>query len=90
MNPNPQDWLRLDPDPDTRAELQALLGADDEDALAERFGKRLQFGTAGLRGALGAGPNRMNRLVVRAAAAGLARYLLDTVPDAGAHGVVIA
>ena len=89
MNPNPQDWLRLDPDPDTRAELQALLGADDEDALAERFGKRLQFGTAGLRGALGAGPNRMNRLVVRAAAAGLARYLLDTVPDAGAHGVVI-
>jgi phosphomannomutase len=68
-------WLAEDPDPDTRAELRALLAADDMSGLADRFGARLQFGTAGLRGALGAGPNRMNRAVVIRAAAGLAAYL---------------
>lgn len=68
-------WLALDPDPDTRAELEALLVAGDAAALADRFGARLEFGTAGLRGELGAGPNRMNRVLVRRAAAGLARYL---------------
>ena len=82
-------WLEEDPDPDTRAELSALLAANDEAALADRFGARLQFGTAGLRGALGAGPNRMNRVMVRRAAAGLARYLLDSVPGAADAGVVI-
>ncbi|HEX6937066.1 MAG TPA: phospho-sugar mutase [Actinomycetes bacterium] len=64
-----------DPDPDTRAELQALLDAGDTAGLADRFGARLEFGTAGLRGALGAGPNRMNRVVVTRAAAGLSAYL---------------
>ncbi len=68
-------WLAEDPDPDTRAELQDLLAAEDTDGLADRFGAHLEFGTAGLRGALGAGPNRMNRVVVSRAAAGLATYL---------------
>ncbi|MGW0602898.1 phospho-sugar mutase [Streptomyces sp. NPDC002640] len=68
-------WLAEDPDPDTRAELSALLEAGDEAALAERFAGTLQFGTAGLRGELGAGPMRMNRSVVIRAAAGLAAYL---------------
>src|SRR4051812_29830266 len=68
-------WLAEDPDPDTRAEVEALLAAGDDAALADRFGARLQFGTAGLRGELGAGPNRMNRALVRRAAAGLAGYL---------------
>ncbi len=68
-------WLAEDPDPDTRAELQAILAAGDTAGLGDRFGSRLEFGTAGLRGELGAGPNRMNRVVVIQAAAGLASYV---------------
>lgn len=76
-------WLAQDPDPVTREELSALLAraeTDDPGAVADledRFGTRLEFGTAGLRGALGAGPNRMNRVVVMRAAAGLGSWLGD-------------
>ncbi len=70
-----QTWLAEDPDPETREELAKLIEAADVDALAERFAGTLQFGTAGLRGELGAGPMRMNRSVVIRAAAGLAAYL---------------
>ncbi|MET7516083.1 phospho-sugar mutase [Streptomyces sp. NPDC005480] len=68
-------WLAEDPDPETREELTKLIGSADTAALAERFAGTLQFGTAGLRGELGAGPMRMNRSVVIRAAAGLAAYL---------------
>ena len=76
-----RDWISQDPDPRTRAELEELVDASDVDALRDRFDTRLQFGTAGLRGALGAGPNRMNRVIVARAAAGLAAYLLREVDE---------
>ena len=76
-------WMSVDPDPATRAEVGALLARGDDAGLAERFGTALTFGTAGLRGAMGAGPNRMNRVVVRRATAGL----MDHLPPGA--GVVI-
>jgi phosphomannomutase len=85
-------WAADDPDEVTRAELDAIVadvadGGDPGD-LADRFAGTLEFGTAGLRGALGAGPNRMNRVVVTRAAAGLARYLLDEGAARGASVVI--
>src|SRR5687767_13876700 len=79
-------WAAEDPDEQTRTELEALVataergGATD---LADRFSGTLEFGTAGLRGALGAGPMRMNRVVVTRAAAGLAAYLRDSGTGTG-------
>jgi phosphomannomutase len=90
-----RSWAAEDPDPQTREELEALVRAVEEDPggaaaadLAERFSGTLEFGTAGLRGALGAGPMRMNRVVVTRAAAGLAAYLRDTGAPEGASVVI--
>ena len=87
-------WLAQDPDESTRTELAELLGrARSGDAVAvaelhDRFDTRLAFGTAGLRGALGAGSNRMNRVLVGQAAAGFAAYLRAATPG-GTPSVVI-
>ncbi len=92
-------WIADDPDPGDRAELRGLLdraGADagspaGEAALAElrdRFAGRLEFGTAGLRGVVAAGPNRMNRAVVRGATAAVAGWLLGTSGTSGVRVVV--
>lgn len=82
-------WMAEDPDPTTRSEIRALLEAGDEAALAERFGQRLSFGTAGIRGVLGAGPGRMNRALARRVAAGFGRVVLHRVPDAAERGVAV-
>ncbi|MFF8725307.1 phospho-sugar mutase [Streptomyces sp. NPDC015171] len=76
-------WLAEDPDQETRDELAKLIDAGDVEELSARFSGTLQFGTAGLRGELGAGPMRMNRSVVIRAAAGLAAYLKKNGQDGG-------
>ena len=81
--------LAAEPDDDVRGpEVQALLDGPDG-ALVERFAGRLSFGTAGLRAAVGAGPLRMNRLVVRQAARGLADFLGAEDPAAADRGVAV-
>jgi phosphomannomutase len=82
-------WIAQDPDPATRAELQALLDAGDAATLLERFGHPLTFGTAGLRGVVGGGPGAMNRLVVRRTAAGVADWVDAKGDWAPAAGVVV-
>lgn len=84
-------WIADDLDPATQRELLALLAQPDLEAtdIADRFSGRLEFGTAGLRGIMGAGPNRMNRAVVVRATWGLARALIASIPDAAERGVVV-
>jgi phosphomannomutase len=73
-------WISGDPDPATRAELQAVIDSGDLDDLADRMSGTLAFGTAGLRGIVGAGSNRMNRAVIIRATRGVADHLLATTP----------
>jgi phosphomannomutase len=93
-------WMADDPDQRDRAELSALLlaaqGIDGDGAadgaaaeLRDRFAGRLEFGTAGLRGAVAAGPNRMNRAVVRGTTAALAGWLEYVDSRAAQKGVVV-
>lgn len=75
-------------DKDTRAELEAIQ--DAEDVIEDSFYKNLTFGTGGMRGVMGPGPNRMNRYTVRKASEGLARYIETYGQEAQRQGVVIA
>ena len=84
-----REWIADDPDPVTAAELEALLDAQDWDELESRFTGLLQFGTAGLRGALAGGPARMNRAVVIRAAKGLVDFLREAVGTGRAPRLVI-
>ena len=72
----------------TKAELKAIAGDDKE--IEDRFYRTLEFGTAGLRGVIGAGTNRMNIYTVRQATQGLANYILSQGEDAVKRGVAIA
>jgi phosphoglucomutase len=82
-------WLENDYfDEETKKELADL--EDNQAEIEDRFYKDLEFGTAGLRGILGAGTNRMNRYVIRKATHGLALYLVNNVRNAKGRGVVIA
>jgi phosphomannomutase len=83
-------WLAADPDPTTRAELEALLERDDLAALSELFAGALEFGTAGLRALLGPGPLRMNRAVVIRTTFGLMSHLAARIVDSRQRGVVVA
>jgi phosphomannomutase len=82
-------WIAGDPDHATAGELAALVAARNVAELRERFERPLDFGTAGLRGVVGAGPGRMNRAVVMRATRAVADHLRAHVPDAGVLPVVI-
>ncbi|MEX1177300.1 MAG: hypothetical protein WEB09_02455 [Nitriliruptor sp.] len=82
-------WMAGDVDEETRTAMRALIDADDLALLTDHVGAALSFGTAGLRGAVGPGPNRMNRAVVIRTTRGLADFLLAEVPDAAERGVVV-
>jgi len=97
MPDTPSAWLAGahafradDPDPETQNELDELLREPNLAELRERFGEHLTFGTAGLRGLLGAGDNRMNRRVVAQTTAGLCAYLKAKQPDAALRGLCVA
>ena len=88
-----QVWLGAGYDEETRAEVQAMLDAEDKTLLIESFYRDLEFGTGGLRGIMGAGSNRMNKYTVASATQGLANYLkeafahLDEIKVAVGHDV---
>jgi phosphomannomutase len=84
-----RSWIAQDPDPDTRRELESLIERGDVAALEERFDGTLQFGTAGLRGLLGAGPTRMNRVTVARTTSGLCAWLSQEVPDVASRGICV-
>jgi len=90
---NATRWRDDDIDPETRAEVDALLLRPDDPAalaeLRERFAAPMEFGTAGLRGLIGAGPGRMNLVTVMQASAAVARDVLANVPEGATRGVVI-
>lgn len=84
-----RDWIASDPDPVTRDELQAVVDAGDAAQVAAYVGGALEFGTAGLRGVVGAGPMRMNQAVVIRTTRGLADCLAASDPTATERGVVV-
>jgi len=84
-----QGWLSEGYDEKTRAQVQAMLDAEDKTELVESFYKTLEFGTGGLRGIMGAGCNRMNIYTVGSATQGLANYLNEAFKDLGRQIAVV-
>jgi len=83
------EWLRLDRNPTTRAQIKSLADNSEEDELRRRLEQRIEFGTAGLRGRMEAGFSRMNDLTIIQASQGLCAYILIKLPAARERGVVI-
>lgn len=84
-----KEWLTWDKNDQTSSEIQNLLKIKDYDALSKCLLKRMEFGTAGLRSALGAGFSKMNDLTVIQATQGLCKYLISQFEDIKERGVVI-
>ncbi|KAG9039211.1 Phosphoglucomutase-3 [Tulasnella sp. JGI-2019a] len=84
-----EEWLRLDKNESTRAEIASLSAANNEAELEQRLGSRIEFGTAGLRGRMEAGFSRMNDLTIIQASQGLCAYVVQMIPDAKTRGIVI-
>ena len=84
---NVNHWLNDNYDNDTKNEIHRLM-KEDESELSEAFYRTLEFGTGGLRGIMGVGPNRMNKYTVAAATQGLANYLKKHYGDTGLKVVV--
>jgi phosphomannomutase len=82
-------WIDDDPDADTQAQGEAIVTTGDEGLIRSHFGRHLSFGTAGMRGALGPGPNRMNRSMVMRVTAAVARYASQTIENACDRGAII-
>ena len=82
------DWIAGDVDHKTRDELQAILDSGDPGTLQAAMGATLEFGTAGIRGEVGPGSNRMNRAMVIRTTAGLVSFL-DSLPDSDANAPVV-
>lgn len=83
------EWLKLDPNPATRQEIQILWDAQNISELHKRLSTRIEFGTAGLRGKMQAGFSGMSDLIIIQASQGLCAYVLENVQDAKTRGIVI-
>ncbi|KAF8964139.1 phosphoglucomutase 1 [Flammula alnicola] len=83
------EWLLLDPNPETRNEIQMLWDRREVGELDKRLRTRIEFGTAGLRGRMEAGWSRMNDLIIIQTSQGLAEYVLQHVENATTRGLVI-
>ncbi len=75
------DWIEADPDPTTKAELERIIKSGDREELEDRMNGTLTFGTAGIRGVVEAGSNRLNRAAIIRTTAGLAEYLLASTTE---------
>jgi len=80
-------WTREPFDAETRAQVKAMMDAEDKTELIDSFYRTLEFGTGGLRGIMGPGTNRMNRYIVAQATQGYANYLLKVQREGGFKNV---
>lgn len=83
-------WLTESPYTDFKTDILSLIASEDLDELEDCFRTRIEFGTGGIRGKMGPGPNRINNRTIGEAAQGLAQYILKAGDEAAQRGVAIA